>query len=265
MGLASYLVSGRVTNPGAVFTAITVNTGDSLQIPSFNRAAPAWLENVWAQEGTPGVLRIRSPKLHDNVQGLRLIVPETAAKPLLADEVDQAIVSLDVLTVEMTGGAAETDVAVLMFYITDMDGADQKLATWEQIKPRVKNVLTNEVAVVQPAVQGNWSGGTALNTTNDQLKADTSYAVLGYVVGAACAAIAFSGPDTSQLKMGGPGTTDPKFTRDWFIRQSIAGGRPSIPVLKSANKGATLVYSLSNAAPATINVGLILAELSGAV
>lgn len=264
MGLASYLISGRVTNPGGALTAVTPNTGDVLQIPSYNRATKAYLENCWAHEGTPGTLRIRSPKLHDNVQGLRLAVPETAAKPLLADEVDQPVVSLDTLIVELSGGAAEVDVAVLMFYLEDMDGADQKLATWDQIKPRVLNILTNEVVVAAPATQGNWSGGTVLTNNNDQLHADTSYAVLGYVVPTACAAIAFSGPDTSQLKMGGPGTTDPKYTRDWFIRQSIAGNRPHIPVIKSANKGATLVYSLSNAAPAAITVGLILAELSGA-
>jgi hypothetical protein len=264
MGLASYLVAGRTTNPGAAFTALTINTGDSFTIPSYNRSMGGYLENCWAQEGTPGIFRIRSPKLHDNVQGLRLIVPETAAKPLLADEIDQPVVSLDVLTVEMTGGGAETDVGVLMLYIEDMDGADQKLAHWDQIKPRVKNILTNEVAIAAPATIGNWSGGTQINTTFDQLKADTVYAVLGYVVGTACAAIAFSGPDTSQLKMGGPGTTDPKFTRDWFIRQSIAGNRPHIPLIKSANKGGTLVYSLSAAAPAIINAGLILAELTGA-
>jgi hypothetical protein len=263
MGLASYLISGRVTNPGAAFTALTLNTGDTLQIPSFNRSMGAYLENAWAQEATPGVLRIRSPKLHDNVQGLRLVVPEAAAKPLLADEIDQPVVSLDTLTVELTGGGAETDVAVLMLYIEDMDGADQKLATWDQVKPRVKNILTNEVTIAAPATIGNWSGGTMLNNNFDQLKADTSYAVLGYVVASACAAIAFSGPDTSQLKMGGPGTTDPKYTRDWFIRQSIAGNRPHIPILKSANKGASLVYSLSAAAPAAITAGLILAELSG--
>lgn len=263
MGLASYLVSGRATNPGAAFTAVTVNTGDSLQIPSFNRTQPAYLEQAWAHEDTPGVLRIRSPKMHDNVQGLRLTVPETAAKPLLPDEADQPVTTLDTLTVELTGGAAETDVAVLQFYITDMDGADQRLATWDQIRPRVKNLLTNEVAVAAPATQGNWSGGTALNATFDQLHADGMYAVLGYEVGTECAAIAFSGPDTSQLKIGGPGTADSRATRDYFLRQSVVSARPHIPIIKAPNKGATLVYTLSNNAPAVINVGLILAELSG--
>lgn len=262
MGNGCYLTSGRVTNPGAVLTAVTVNTGDVLQVPSFNKALPAWLENAWVQEGTLGVLRIRSPKMHDNVQGIRLTVPETQAKPLFPDELDQPLVTLDTLAVELSGGAAETDVAVLQMYITDMDGADQKLATWEQIRPRVKNVLTNEVDCTAPGVIGNWSPGNALNGTFDQLHADASYAVLGYTVSAPCAAIAIAGPDTSQLKFGGPGTSDSRATRDYFLRQSYQSGRPHIPIIKAPNKGATLVYTLSANAPAVINVGLIMAELT---
>lgn len=261
MGIAYYLTAGRVTNPGAAFTAVTVNTGDSLQVPFFDDAMGGYLENAWAHEATPGVLRVRSPKLHDNVQGLRLINPEAAAKPLLPDEADQPLVSMDTLTVDMTGGAAETDVAVLAIYLNNMKGADQQLATWDQIKPRIKNMMTNEVDCTAPATIGNWNAGNAFNLTFDQLHANTMYAVLGYTVSVACAAIAIAGPDTSQLKCGGPGTVDSRTTRDWFVRQSIQSGRPHIPIILAQNKGATLVYTLSASAPAAINVGLILAEL----
>lgn len=263
MGLGYFLTTGRVVNPGAALTAITSNTGDTLQVPSFNRSSPALLENCWAQEGTPGVLRIRSPKLHDNVQGIRLTVPSTSAYPLLPLDADQPLVTLDTLTVELSGGGAETDVAVLSMYIQDMDGANQNLATWEQIAPRIINLLTNEVDCTAPATQGNWTAGNALNFTFDQLHAQSSYAILGYEVSAACAAVAVAGPDTSQLKIGGPGVTDPQTTRDYFVQMSKRSGRPHIPVIKQANKGATTVYTLSANAPAAINVGLILAELSG--
>lgn len=262
-GIGYFLASGRVTNPGAAFTAVTVNTGDSLQIPSFDRTQPAYLEQAWAHEATPGVLRIKSPKLHDNVQGLRLTVPEAQSKPLLPDEADQPVVTLDTLTVELTGGAAETDVAVLAFYLQAMDGANQQLASWDQVKPRIMNMLTNEVDCTAPVTIGNWSPGNTLTNNFDQLHITSKYAVLGYEVSAACAAVAISGPDTTQLKVGGPGTVDSRTTRDWFVRQSIQTGRPHIPILNPANKGATLVFTLSASAPAVINVGLILAELSG--
>lgn len=263
MGLGYFLTTGRVTNPGATLTAVTSNTGDTLQIPSFNRSSPAYLENAWAHSATPGVLRIRSPKMHDNVQGIRLTVPTAQAVPLLPQDADQPVVTLDTLTVELSGGGAETDVAVLSMYIADMDGASQNLSTWEQIQPRIVNLLTNEVDCTAPATIGNWTAGNALNFNFDQLHATSSYAVLGYEVSAACAAVAIAGPDTSQLKVGGPGTTDPLATRDYFVRLSRDSGRPHIPVIKQANKGATTVYTLSASAPAVINVGLILAELSG--
>jgi len=263
MGLAYFLASGRATNPGAALTALTVNTGDSFTVPFFDSTQPGYLEQAWAHEATVGVFRIRSPKFHDNVQSIRLTVPETAAKPLLPDEADQPLVPMDQLIVELSGGGAETDVGVLAFYITNMAGANQQLASWEQVKPRILNMLTNEVDCTAPATIGNWNAGNALTLTFDQLHITSKYAVLGYEVSAACAAVAISGPDTSQLKCGGPGTLDSRVTRDWFVRQSIQTGRPHIPIINAANKGATSVFTLSASAPAAINVGLILAELSG--
>jgi hypothetical protein len=262
MGIAYYLTTGRVTNPGATLTALTLNTGDSLQIPKFTDGSIAFLEQAWVHAATPLVLRVRSPKLHDNVQGLRLTVPEALAKPLLPDEADQPLYSIDTLIVELSGGGAETDVAVLALYFADLGGADMKLSMWEQIKPRIKNMLTNEVDCTAPGTIGNWNAGNAFNLTFDQLHADASYAVLGYEVSAACAAVALAGPDTSNLKIGGPGCVDSRVTRDWFVRQSIQTGRPHIPVIQAANKGATLAYTLSASAPAGINVGWILAELT---
>lgn len=262
MGLGFFLASGKVTNPGATLTALTMNSGDSLTIPNFNKAAGGFLENAWAHSATPGVFRIRSPKFHDNVQGIRLTVPSAEARPLLPDYADQPIVILDTLTAELSGGGAETDVGVLQFYINDMDGASQQLSTWDQIKPRIVNMATVEVDVAAPGTIGTWSAGAALNATFDQLHAASSYAILGYEVSAACAAIAISGPDTSQLKLGGPGVANATVTRSYFIDQSYFSGRPHIPVIKQANKAATSVFTLSASAPAAINVSLVVAELS---
>src|SRR5437868_3859242 len=116
MGLAFETIAGRVTNPGAVFTALTANTGDSFAIRSFNPGTPAYLVDMFAQEATIGTIRVRSPRLHDNVQGLRLRVPSTVSRGLMPDQVSQLLYPQDVLTVEMTGGGAETDVGVLQIY-----------------------------------------------------------------------------------------------------------------------------------------------------
>lgn len=262
MGIGYFLASGRVTNAGAALTALTMNSGDSLTIPSFNKAAGGFLENAWAHEATPGVFRIRSPKFHDNVQGIRLTVPNAEARPLLPDYSDQPVYQLDTLIAELSGGGAETDVGVLQFYINDLDGSDQKLATWDQIKPRILNLVTIEVDVAAPGTIGTWSAGSALNATFDQMHANSQYAILGYEVSAACAAIAISGPDTSQLKLGGPGVNNATVTRSYFVDQGYYSGRPHIPIIKQANRGATSVFTLSASAPAAINVSLVAAELT---
>lgn len=262
MGIGFFLASGKVTNPGAALTALTMNSGDSLTIPSFNKAAGGFLENAWAHSATPGVFRIRSPKFHDNVQGIRLTVPSAEARPLLPDYSDQPVVMLDTLTAELSGGGAETDVGVLQFYINDLDGSNQQLATWDQVKPRIVNLVTIEVDVAAPGTIGTWSAGSALNATFDQMHASSSYAILGYEVSAACAAIAISGPDTSNLKLGGPGVNNATLTRSYFVDQGYYSGRPHIPVIKQANRGATSVFTLSASAPAAINVSLVAAELS---
>lgn len=264
MGIAYQIISGRVVNPGAAITALTVNTGDSFQIPKFGDGSFAVLEQAWAHAATPLILRIRSPRLHDVAQALRLTIPEALAKPLLPDEADQPLISIDTLIVEMSGGAAETDVGVLAMWYQDLAGSAQRLALWDQVKPRIKHMMTNEVDCTAPAAAGNYNAGNALNLTNDQLHANSDYAVLGYTVSAACAAVAIVGPDTSNLKVGGPGCVDSRVTRDWFIRQSIQTGRPHIPIISADNKGATNVFTLSASAPAAINVCLIMAELTNA-
>ena len=51
-------------------------------------------------------------------------------------------------------------------------------------------------------------------------------------------------------------------TRSYFVDQGYYSGRPHIPIIKQANKGATSVFTLSASAPAAINVSLVAAELS---
>lgn len=261
MGILYHTVAGRVTNPGAVVSALTPNTGDSFTVQNFNAAAGAYLESMWAAEGTPGVFRIRSPKMHDFVQGIRSSVAIASARQLLALPASQVVYPQDTLTVELSGGGAETDVGVYQIYYADNPGADQRLAMWEQIKPRIVNILVNEVDIAGAATLGDWSAGTAINATFDLLKANTDYAVLGYTCQSAVAAVAIAGPDTSNFKVGGPGATEPIEVRDWFVKQSNQHQTPHIPIFNSANKGSTLAYQTSNVAGVTNNVGFILAQL----
>lgn len=262
MGLAIETVSGRATNPGATFTALTANTGDSFTVRSFPFESGAWIEGMWADSATGGDIRVRSPRLHDNVQGIRLRHDPAVARNLFGENVTQKLYPQDNLTFEITGGGAETDVGVLQIYYQDAPGMDARLAMWEQISPRIVNLVGVPVAISAATTLGDWSAGTPLDTTVDLLKVNVDYAVLGYESDLDVAAIAIRGPDTGNVRVGGPASLETLETRDWFIRQARMHGTPHIPVINAANKSSTLVYQVDSAAGATNNATLLLAELS---
>jgi len=262
MGVALEVITGRVLNPGATVSATTANTGDTYAVRAFNDATPAWLEGFWAQQATAGVIRVRSAKLHDNVQGIRFRSPAAVTRNFLADQSAQRLYSTDTLIPEQSGGGAETDTLAMMIYYQDLPGAAANLALWEQIRANIVNLVTVEVAVAGPVTAGDWSAGNSLSTTFDLLKADTRYALLGYQVDTECCAVGVKGPDTSNYKVGGPGCIEPIETRDWFVSQAIARGTPHIPVLNANNKNATLVHVTKATAAGTVNVSLSMAELA---
>ena len=66
------LVTGRVTAPGATTTALTANSGNSFAIRSALPNTPIWLLQAWGDFQAVGFVQIRSPRLHDNVRGIRL-------------------------------------------------------------------------------------------------------------------------------------------------------------------------------------------------
>lgn len=265
MGRAIEVVGGRTTNPSTTITALTANTGNTFTVRNFPDPNVAYLDGIWAQAATAGVIRVRSAKMHDYTQGLRFTDIASVSRNLVPPGLSERLFAQDNLTFEMSGGASETDAGWLLVYYNELPGIDARLASWDQIAPRIVHVLTNEVSVANPTVAGDWSAGTAINTTFDLLKANTDYAVLGYQAATAVGSVAVIGPDTGNLRVGGPGTTESLETRGWFKRMAQYTGRPYIPIFNSANKAGTNVAVGHTTASGTTTVDLIIAQLSPGV
>lgn len=257
------VLTGRALNPGAALTAVTNNTGNSFAIRDFADPSMAFLEELWGFAATAGELRVTSPRLHDNVQGLRYGLPANVIRSVWPDELRQRVYANDTLTVQVSGGGAETDTVGMVVTYDELGGITQNLQSWDGIAPRIIDVIGHEVQVTGPTTAGDWSAGNALNAFSQQLKADSTYAVLGYVTTTAATAIGISGSDTGNLRVGGPGPTEPLETRDWFVSLSRNTGKPLIPVIKSNNQGSTFVSVCRNTAGGTDNVYLTLARLAG--
>lgn len=261
MPRAYEVIAGRVTNPGATITALTANTGDSFVVKSFPDNSTAEIVQAWVQQGTVGVLRVTSPRLHDAVSGIRLRNPTTAPRPLMPYAAVSPVKAQDALTVALSGSAAATDHAALIVYYDDLDGMSPQLSTWEEIAPRIVNIYGSDQNVTTGATAGDWASLQAVNADQDQFKRATDYALLGYLTDTQVGTIAVQGPDTGNLRVGGPGSTEALITANWFVDNAKALQRPFIPVISGANIGATNLWAVHTTASVAINVTLILAEL----
>ena len=260
MGLAIDTVLAQVTNSAAL-TNVTVAPGDSLTVRSFQPPAQAFLENIIIKGGQVTTARVLSPLLHDAVRGITVLSAQAPTTIALPREIGQRLTSQDTLQLQGNSGAANSSVFALCNYYTDAGGAAARLVNWGDVSGLIVNIKPVEIDVTASATIGQWND-TAFTTTENLLKADTDYAVLGYQVDVACGVVAIKGADTSNLHVAGPGSVLEMVTTNYFVNESERTGRPHIPVINAANVNNTTVSVADNAASTAVKVQMILAQLS---
>ena len=261
MGQALQVITAQVTNPNTTLTALTPNAGDSLTVRSTNMGADIELLDVWAFAATAGVLRVRSPRMHDQAQNTRYQTVASLPRPLMPLEGKQILYSQDPITVEMTGDAAAVDLASLLVYYADLPGINARLHTWAEIAPLIAQLTTVEVDLTSSATSCNYSPTVALNGTFDTLIRNMDYAILGYECGTTGGTLGITGVDTGNLRVGGPLYNQTEFTADWFVRAANDNGVPAIPVINSANVAGINVDCACQAVSTSFKVAFNLALL----
>src|SRR6266568_5180300 len=162
MGAAIEVITGQATNPGATITQLTANSGDSYAVRSTDVAADIELWNAWAFTTTNLLMRIRSPRMHDQAQNWRGQPPASTPRPLIGLQPSQRLYSQDNIIVELTGGAAEVD-------------------------------------PISSATAGNYGAAVALNSAFDTLIRNVDYAILGYECATTGCTFGIRGADTGNL------------------------------------------------------------------
>lgn len=265
MGKAVQVVTGQVTNPSTSVTALAANSGDSFTVQSATPGSDIRLLNAWAFSATAGLLRYRSPKMHDFVQNARLQYTASEPYPLLGMQEFQALYAQDIITVEMTGDAAATDLATLLVSYDDLPGISANLQGWAAVAPLIRELTTVEVDLTSSATTCDYSTAVAINADFDTLKRGEYYAILGYTCGTTGGTLGFSGNFTGNLRHGGPLINNPKWTAGWFIDLSNASGKPCIPVFNASDVASIFLDCACQAASTSFKVGVNLAHLSQAL
>lgn len=252
-------VHNTSTNAAALTAATTTNSGDSLGVRSFG-SGYARLEGIFLQGSGTRSVRVTSPRFHDNVTGLTYNTAEIPAEFLFPRDVGQPLYSADVLSVQLDAAASSDTIAVLLNYYSDLEGIAANLMTWEQVKSRIVNLKTIPVSVTNSATPGTWTD-TVITTTENQLKADYSYAVLGVEANAGMCAVGIKGPATGNLRVCAPGNTNTLDITSYFVELGMRQGTPHIPVFKANDRANTFVSTASSTANAAGTVTLVCAQL----
>jgi hypothetical protein len=263
MGKTLRVITGRVTAPSTTFTALTMSSGDSLAVQNFKEASKAYMLNAWGDWQTAGNLRIRSPKMHDNVQGIRLFGVASEVAPLWPLGIKEEIFSNDTLTVDMTGSATCGDIesAALMLWYEDLPGQDARLMSPDQVRSRTEKIFTVE-NTLSLGTGGGYSGEEALTAEFTQQKPNTDYALLGYQVSAECLGVFWRSSETGNVRVGGPGNELRKeMTGRWFMLLSEMYGLPLVPVFNSDNWAAILLDGVQDENGTDTTVTSIFAQL----
>lgn len=270
MGRGMEVVAGFATNPGATLTTLTPSTNTSFTVRGTDTTKNAWLTSGWAFNATAGEFLIKSPRLHDNVQGIRNRVTAAFAVPLFNTPYNtlprQRLYAQDNLTVQISGGGAELDCGAILIYYEDLAGVAGRFIDIPTITKSGINLVTAEVTMTGVAT-GNFGGAVAINSTFDTLKANTDYAILGGMTDTRGTAVGITGVDLGNLRVGFPAEPSLRdLTNNWFVDLTYALGLPAIPVINSANKSAITIDVQTNGAGGTYIVNLILLEMAaGAV
>ena len=261
MGVAIDTVAFYGVNPGAGPQVATMAPGDSATIRANNPSGVVLLDDIFRQAGTEGFTRIRSPRLHDNVRGIMVTPTESPGAAFLPWDIGQPLYPQDTVVIEQSGGAAETDAGAFVVWYSDLAGSEARLHMPGDILPLIEHFVYVEVDFNTAATAGQWQD-TALNATEDLLKANRDYAVLGYITDVAVNCMGIKGTDTGNYRVCGPGVLRSEVTSRWFLWQSEKNNRPYIPVINSANKANTFLSAQASTAATAIKGQLALALLS---
>ena len=271
MGAAFEVVTGFLTSAAVTagtYQALAANAPGSYTIRQAGGVVAGEVLTPWAQFFAAGLLQLKTPRWHDtticDTYHAQVGTAAFGVHPLLGLDDSEPGYSTDTITVQVTTDVTQsvsgTYAAAIPFYYTNLPGVDANLVTWAYVQSQINYAnkdglhYVTQVTPSSSGTAGNIGAGVLINHTNDQFKAGHFYALLGYQTSLQCCAVLFSGTDTGNLYLGGPGTLDTDVTKNWFVDLSNAQNLPLIPVIQANNKGTTYAYIFDGATTSTANI-----------
>jgi hypothetical protein len=242
------VISAYATNQAAN-TRLTLFGEDSNVIRNFKSGSKAYLLQSWIESESNGQTSfgiIRSPRMHDNVNGIQY-VSESISLGLYGKM--QSMVAQDNLNL-FTGVAVaqdEYDIHHHLIYYEDLPQAMGKYAKWDDIKDKLGQIMTLKHTITATD-NTDYSAGEVITTDQDEFDALKDYAFLGFVSmtpgGDSC--VFLRGHDTGNLRIGLPMLNTPRSCWELpFVQLAKRTELPVIPIINAANKDNTFIDTSS--------------------
>jgi len=275
MGYALVLNSASKANiTGGTFAdSLSANTGDSLAVPNFVNGG-ARITHMWGidsdsvMEGE--LLYTRYESVHDQQHGLRFEIASlsptgaaaVAAHTILKPPFTVDVFSGDTATISVSGTAADDVLVSWLTEFDDLPGVRATFTDWQTVQSlKTTTIGLNQVPVAS-ATPGAYGASRALNADDTRLSADKYYAILGCSVQTQVTTISLTSTTWGGQRIGLPVGVLDLDTTYWFVDQSIARGKPLIPVINANDAGNVLVQVADGEASTSPKVDWFMYELS---
>lgn len=259
------------TTTAGTYTAFSAQSGQSFTVRSSDSDPAGVMFAPFGSFGAAGLAQVKSARMHDFTVATTFVAGPNTAFPntneWAGDEYDETIWNVDTLTVQGTtlaNQAGPTSYLIgLQMYYANLGSATQRMmtpaqvASYSQPQAKIGTHYVSWVVASSGGTAGHLGPGVAINSVNDQFYADGYYALVGYTCPVAVGAVLLNGIDTSNVYVGGPGSSDPKVTRSYFLDLSGRQNSALVPVIKANNKAGTFIFVADPATTSTaFTIGL---------
>ncbi len=240
------ILSGFTTDVSGVKTRVTMFTDDSNIIRTGIKTEDIYLLAIWSgSEGSEGVGEIKSPRMHDNVNGIQYSIAQggDVGVPLFPNL--QRLITQDNLNIFMTtnvGLNAYANVHMLIYY-DDLPASQGNYINYEQLLQSKNQIMTLKHSIT-PDSHVNYSGGEVVTTDQDQFESLKNYAFLGFknIASINGSALCLRGHDTGNLRIGQPiNSSQRENMRPYFVDLAKESKLAVIPLINAANKDNTFI------------------------
>src|SRR5439155_5583533 len=179
---------------------------------------------------------------------------------LLAPYWKQPYQPTDTLIVEANGTAADRVVfsQLLRYDAPQYSGA--RLMSALDVENRFNNLVGILVSPTAAAT-GDYGANVTLSSSDDRLKANTDYALVGATSDLMFTTCAIVGPDTGNFPISFPGSWQEDIQAGFFYEMARRWNLPLCPIINANNKGATNIKIADAGGAVAPNIVLQLVEL----